>query len=157
MPPHHTGGLKLERSFSWRPLLSNNRRNHKMRPQGKKLARPRTPTAKAKLEGRHIKNPQRYKRNEPTASVLGNPPTWLSETQAEAWREFEAELPWLNHSHRCIVGIASVLRSRLQSGVEVGTKALSLLRLCLSSMGATPAGASKIGWAPEEDPDDLLD
>jgi len=45
----------------------------------------------------------------------------------------------------------------MASGNEVGTKALSLLRLRLSSMGATPADASKISWAPEEEPDDLLD
>ncbi|MCP1742034.1 MULTISPECIES: hypothetical protein [Bradyrhizobium] len=50
-----------------------------------------------------------------------------------------------------------MLRARLQSGAEMGTKSLSLLRLCLSSMGATPADASKISWAAEEDPDDLLD
>ena len=39
----------------------------------------------------------------------------------------------------------------------VGTKALSLLRLCLSSMGATPSDASRVSWAPAEEPDDLLD
>jgi hypothetical protein len=51
---------------------------------------------KAQVEGRHIKNPQRYKHNEPTASALGDPPAWASEAQAKAWRGFEAELPWLN-------------------------------------------------------------
>jgi hypothetical protein len=81
----------------------------------------------------------------------------LSETQVEAWRGFESELPWLNHSHRCIVEIASILRARLESGNEVGTKALSLLRLCLSSMGATPSDASKVSWAEPEEPDDILD
>jgi hypothetical protein len=121
------------------------------------LPRPRAPAAKARVEGPHIKNPQRYKRNSPTADAIGDPPKWLTEPQAVAWREFEAELPWLNRSHRALVGIASVLRARLQSGGEVGTKALSLLRLCLSSIGATPADASKISWVPEEEPDDLLD
>jgi hypothetical protein len=122
-----------------------------------KMARLRTPLARAKLEGRDTKNPQRYRHNEPIAAALGDPPKWLNETQAEAWRGFEAELPWLNRSHRCIVQIASVLTARMASGNEVGTKALSLLRLCLSSMGATPADSSKISWAPEEEPDDLLD
>jgi hypothetical protein len=121
------------------------------------MARLRTPLARAKLEGRDTKNPQRYRHNEPIAAALGDPPKWLNETQAEAWRGFEAELPWLNRSHRCIVQIASVLTARMASGNEVGTKALSLLRLCLSSMGATPADSSKISWAPEEEPDDLLD
>jgi hypothetical protein len=113
--------------------------------------------ARAKLEGRDTKNPQRYKRNEPTAAALGDPPAWLTEPQAHAWREFEADLPWLNRSHRCIVQIACVLTARMRSGNEIGTKALSLLRLCLGSMGATPADASKISWAPEEEPDDILD
>jgi hypothetical protein len=109
------------------------------------------------VEGRHHINPGRYRHNEPSCAALGDPPAWLSEAQADAWDGFAAELPWLNYSHRCIVGIASVLRARLASGNEVGTKALCLLRLCLSSMGATPADASKVSWAPEEEPDDILD
>lgn len=121
------------------------------------MPRQRTPAAKARVEGRHIKNPQRYRSNEPTADAIGDPPKWLTEPQAAAWSEFAGELPWLNRSHRGLVEIASVVRSRLQSGEEVGTKALSLLRLCLSSMGATPGDASKVAWAPEEPEDDLLD
>jgi hypothetical protein len=81
----------------------------------------------------------------------------MNEAQAIAWRDFEAEAPWLNYSQRCLVGIASVMRARLVSGEEVGVQALGLLRLCLGSMGMTPADASKISWAPEEEPDDLLD
>ncbi|PDT67590.1 hypothetical protein CO675_39560 [Bradyrhizobium sp. C9] len=122
------------------------------------MPRPRAPLAKAKLEGRDAKNPQRYRRrNDPTGDAIGAPPSWLTEPQAVAWREFAGELPWLNASHRCIVGIASVLRARLQSGEEVGTKALSLLRLCLASMGASPVDASKVAWESEQDLDDLLD
>jgi hypothetical protein len=121
------------------------------------MARPRTPSTKARVEGRHLINAGRYKRNEPTADAIGDPPKWLTEPQAVAWREFAGELPWLNRSHRGLVEIASIVRARLQSGEEVGTKALSLLRLCLGSMGATPADASKVSWAPEEPEDDLLD
>jgi hypothetical protein len=121
------------------------------------MAKPRTPRAKARVEGRDTINPGRYRRNEPTADALGSAPAWLNEAQAKAWHEFESELPWLNRSHRCLVEIASILRARLASGEEIGTKALSLLRLCLSSMGATPVDASKIAWKPEEEPDDLLD
>jgi len=122
------------------------------------LARPRTPIAKARAEGRHLKNPQRYRRNEPSAAPLGDPPSWLSDAQAAVWHQFAGELPWLNHSHRALVEIASVVRARLQSGEEVGTKAMSLLRLCLSSMGATPVDASKVAWAADdEEHDDLLD
>jgi hypothetical protein len=81
----------------------------------------------------------------------------MNEAQAIAWRDFESEAPWLNYSQRCLVGIASVMRARLVSGEEVGVQALGLLRLCLGSMGMTPADTSKISWAPEEEPDDLLD
>ena len=121
------------------------------------MARPRIPTLKAKLEGRDIKNPKRYKNNAPTAAALGDPPDWMNDSQAIAWHGFEAEIPWLNRSHRCLVEIACIVRARLESGEEIGTKALSMLRLCLSSMGATPADASKISWSPPDEVDDILD
>jgi hypothetical protein len=121
------------------------------------LPKPRIPRSRAIIEGRIDINPGRYNRKEPTAGPLGDPPKWASEAQAKAWGGFQSELPWLNHSHRCLVEIASILRARLESGVEIGTKALSLLRLCLSSMGATPSDASKVSWAEPEEPDDLLD
>ncbi|WP_193760668.1 hypothetical protein [Bradyrhizobium yuanmingense] len=121
------------------------------------MPRPRKPAAKALVEGRHIINAGRYKRNEPTADAIGDPPKWLNEAQAAAWREFAGELPWLNRSHRALLEIACTVRARVQSGAEVGTKALSLLRLCLSSLGATPADASKVSWAAKEPEDDLLD
>jgi hypothetical protein len=123
------------------------------------LPRNRTPAAKALLEGRDIIHPERHRnRNEPTSAPLGRPPKWMNEAQRDAWRTFEAEAPWLNYSHRGLVEIASTVRARLALGEEVGgVQALSLLRLCLSSMGATPVDASKISWAPAEEPDDLLD
>lgn len=122
------------------------------------LPRNRTPKAKALIEGRDIVHPERHRnRNEPTSAPLGKPPKWMNDTQAMAWRTFEAEAPWLNYSHRALVEIACVVRARLSSGEDVGVQAMSLLRLCLSSMGATPADASKVAWAPEEEPDDLLD
>jgi hypothetical protein len=122
------------------------------------LPRNRIPRAKALVEGRDLMHPERHRnRNEPTAAPLGKPPAWMTKAQAAAWRTFEGEAPWLNYSHRGLVEIASVVRARLSSGEEVGVQAMSLLRLCLSSMGATPADASKINWAPAEEPDDLLD
>lgn len=122
------------------------------------MPKPRLPRAKALVEGRDIVHPERHRgRNEPTAAPLGYPPKWMSKMQAAAWRTFEAEAPWLNYSHRGLVEIASVVRARLASGEDVGVQAMSLLRLCLGSMGATPADASKISWASEEEPDDLLD
>jgi hypothetical protein len=119
------------------------------------MSRLQKPLARAQIEGRHIVNAGRYKRNEPTSAALGDPPKWMADAQAIAWHEFEAEQPWLNRSHRALVEIACNVRARLTSGQDVGTKALSLLRLCLSSMGATPADASKVSWASE--PDDIFD
>jgi len=122
------------------------------------MPKPRLPRAKALVEGRHLIHPERHKRrNEPTAAPLGAPPSWMTKAQATAWRTFEAEAPWLNYSHRGLVEIASVVRARLASGEEVGVQAMSLLRLCLGSMGATPVDASKVAWSVEDEPDDLLD
>src|SRR6266481_6846816 len=48
----------------------------------------------------------------------------------EAWQTFSDEVPWLNHSHRALVGIASEIRGRLIAGEEVSVNGLNLLRLC---------------------------
>lgn len=122
------------------------------------MPRPRTPRSRALVEGRDLVHPERHRRrNEPTAAPLGKAPKWLNEMQAIAWRDFEAEAPWLNYSHRCLVGIASVMRARLASGEECGVQALGLLRLCLGSMGATPSDASKVTLPDDDEEDDLLD
>lgn len=81
----------------------------------------------------------------------------MSDVQKKCWAEFEAEAPWLNYSHRALLEIACTVRARFSSGEKVGIQALGLLRLCLSSMGLSPVDASKISWAPAEEPDDILD
>jgi hypothetical protein len=122
------------------------------------LPRPRLPRGRALIEGRDIIHPERHRnRNEPTAAPLGWPPKWMTSAQREAWIAFEAEAPWLNYSHRGLVEIASTVRARLAKGEDVGVQAMGLLRLCIGSMGATPADASKVSWKAEEEPDDLLD
>ena len=51
---------------------------------------------------------------------LGKPPKWMvRKHQLEAWQTFSDEVPWLNHSHRALVGIASEIRRRLIAGEEV--------------------------------------
>ncbi|SDF13448.1 hypothetical protein SAMN05216337_104576 [Bradyrhizobium brasilense] len=47
------------------------------------------------------------------------------------------------------------IMKRVASGEDVGVQAMSLLRLCLGSMGMTPAYATKVSWAPNEELDDL--
>lgn len=128
------------------------------------MAKPRNPLGKAKVEGRDKKDPQRFKnRAEPAANgPLGVPPVWLkdsADTKAKsAWKLFAKELPWLNESHRTLVGMASTIQGRIMAGQEVGVQAMNLLRQMLGQMGATPADASKV-TAPDdgEEKDDLLD
>ncbi|MFI3902588.1 hypothetical protein [Ochrobactrum sp. S1502_03] len=128
------------------------------------MARPRTPRAKAAVEASDKKNPQRFK-NRTDAKAdgpLGNPPAWLKDTPElkakAAWKLFEKELPWLNQSHRTLVGMASNIQGRIMAGQEVGVQAMNLLRQMLGQMGATPADASKVATADDGDEkDDLLD
>jgi len=128
------------------------------------MARPRTPRAKAAVEASDKKNPQRFK-NRTDAKAdgpLGNPPAWLKDTPElkakAAWKLFEKELPWLNQSHRTLVGMAANIQGRIMAGQEVGVQAMNLLRQMLGQMGATPADASKVATADDGDEkDDLLD
>ncbi|WP_342060528.1 hypothetical protein [Brucella cytisi] len=128
------------------------------------MAKPRNPLSKAKTEGRDKINAGRYKkRKEPAANgPLGDPPVWLKDgadiKAKSAWKLLAKELPWLNESHRTLVGMASTIQGRIMAGQEVGVQAMNLLRQMLGQMGATPADASKVATPDEcEEKDDLLD
>lgn len=127
------------------------------------MARPRTPRAKAALEARDKKNPQRFKNRKEPKSVgeLGDPPSWLVDTETNksksAWLLFKREIPWLTESHRMLVGLAANIQGRVMANQDVGVQALNLLRQCLGSMGATPSDASKVTLPEDEDEDDILD
>ncbi|KAB0570594.1 hypothetical protein [Brucella pituitosa] len=128
------------------------------------MAKPRNPLGKAKIEGRDKKDPQRFKNRTDVKAdgPLGNPPAWLKDTPElkakAAWKLFEKELPWLNQSHRTLVGMAANIQGRIMAGQEVGVQAMNLLRQMLGQMGATPADASKVATADDGDEkDDLLD
>lgn len=123
------------------------------------MPRPRTPLARAHIEGRDLQHPGRFRgRNEPKGlGPVGEPPSWMNESAQRAWREIASEVPWLNSSHRGLLEIASTVRGRLIGGQEVGVNALNLLRQCMGSMGATPADASKIPLPPDDEADDELD
>lgn len=128
------------------------------------MARPRTPKAKAQLEGRDTINAGRFKnRVEPKVNEgIGEPPDWLVDTDASmartAWAEITADIPWLNASHRILVATAANIYGRMMAGQDVGVQAMNLLRQCLGQMGATPADASKVTIPDggEEDPDEAL-
>jgi hypothetical protein len=124
------------------------------------VAKPRIPRAKAAIEARDKKNPQRFKnRKEPTsAGELGDPPEWMGGEQRATWKIFQREIPWLTASHRGLVEIATIIRARLTLGEECGVQSLNLLRQCLGQMGATPSDASKVSLPDDdEDNDDILD
>jgi hypothetical protein len=121
------------------------------------MARPRVPMTKAIATGRVKHDPKRFanRREPPTTEPLGPAPAWLKKPAADAWEAFDDELPWLNRSHRCIVGIASVARAELAAGCA-DTRMLNLLRQTLGQLGATPADSSKITIPTDEiaDPSD---
>ncbi|MDA9487946.1 hypothetical protein [Bradyrhizobium sp. CCBAU 11361] len=121
------------------------------------MARPRVPLIKAETTGRVLRNPQRFKNRKepPSYGPLGEPPAWMKKaTDREAWNTIAAELPWLNKSHRSLVGIAATIQGRLIAGEEVGVKGMNLLRMILGQMGATPCDASKVRMPDETNEDD---
>jgi hypothetical protein len=87
------------------------------------MPRPRVPTRKAIATGRVLHDPKRFQdRNEPAFNApLGEAPKWFkTQEQVDAWKSFRDELPWLNKSHRALVGIACEIRGRLNAGEDVG-------------------------------------
>lgn len=126
------------------------------------MPRPRVPKAKLKATGQDIgTNAANYKdrKEPPVKGPLGKAPRWMKRAgELEAWNTLSDELPWLNHSHRSLVAIASGILGRMIAGEEVGVQALNLFRQCLGSMGATPSDASKVmvpdGDEESKDPSD---
>lgn len=121
------------------------------------MPRARTPLAKAKATGQDIgTHKDRFEnRSEPVVKdPLGKPPKWMKKaSQLEAWETLAGELPWLNKSHRSIVGIAAEILGRQIAGEDVGVQALNLLRQCLGQLGATPSDASKVKMPDGESKD----
>ena len=116
------------------------------------MPRPRTPAAVAEMTGALVKNPQR-RRSSPKAAAIGKPPKRLTPIEADAWNEIVDEMPWLAKSDRKILEVAAKLTARMMTDPEMGVNALAQLRMCLSSMGGTPADRTKVS-APDEEDDD---
>lgn len=122
------------------------------------MPRPRIPLEKAVLTGYTTRHPERFRKthNQPKSGNLGpigSPHDWLTDNAKEAWDEMADTMPWLNSSHRAIVGITAYLCGRFREDL-LGVSGMNLLRLCLQSLGATPADFSKVGWSPPADDDD---
>lgn len=122
------------------------------------MGRPRLPQSKAEVSGAVLKDAGRFKdRKAPKGTrPLGEPYKNMTEPQREAWAEFQAELPWLNSSHRAILQIASVLRARLNTDPDMGVNAITTYSAVLSKLAATPVDETKVSVpdGEEEDPAD---
>jgi hypothetical protein len=116
------------------------------------MANPRTPLSKAKATGRTMRDPARFKQRKepPKQRPLGKPSRMLNERQVEAWEAFREELPWLMESDRRLVEVASKLTADMWDSTEINIRGMTLLRQCLSLMGATPADRTKV-YAPQDD------
>lgn len=117
------------------------------------MPRQRKPRELADVTGYSTVHPERFRPKPNALSVdqpLGDPYDWLTPEAQEAWLEFRDNLPWLNRSHGCIVALTAYLAARLRLGTLPDSGA-NLLRLCLGSLGATPADFAKVGWVPPAD------
>jgi len=121
------------------------------------MAKPRTPTKKAKVSGATLKDPARFKdRKEPAnPSPIGTPYKGMTAAQVKVWKECAENMPWLNASHRLLLRQVSVLAARMETESEVGVSAMHALSAMLSKLGATPTDESKVDHPDgNEDPDD---
>lgn len=113
------------------------------------MPRPRKPRALADITGYSAQHPERF-REKPRATVttepVGDPYDWLTSEAQDAWRELAGNLPWLNYSNRSILGLTAHLAGRMRLGT-LPDSGMNLLRLCLGSLGATPADFAKVGWS----------
>ncbi|MGG6893816.1 hypothetical protein [Rhizobium sp. BR 315] len=104
------------------------------------MPRPKKPLALAKLDGSALKNPQRYRGNEPAGTEsLGDPPSYLPEAARKAWRIYQVEIPWLRMADSANLEIASLIRADILAGEQVGIQRLQLLRQLNNTFGKPPA------------------
>jgi hypothetical protein len=117
------------------------------------MPRNRTPNSVAKITGDTLKHPERHKgRSDPPTSPIGAAPKRLDDKQRAAWGVFVADMPWLVSSDRSVVELASRLIVMIgEPDCPIGV--FAQLRLCLSSMGGTPADRSRVQWGDDSEPD----
>ena len=125
------------------------------------MPNPHTPLAKAKLTGANAKNPQRFRgRSEPKTSKqpVGNPPAYFDKTAKAIWKEFVADLGWLEREDRkalegACVAIAQMRAMYVEGGVTASM--LAAVNTAVGKLGASPTDRSKVFQAGEdEDGDD---
>ena len=115
------------------------------------MSRPRLPSQVAKALGADAKNPQRFQgRSVPKVAKLGSAPRAFTKEQRAAWEAFADEMPWLAKSDRVVVEVASRLRAAMETDPLFPMAGYAQLRMCISSMGGTPADRTKVS-APDDD------
>ena len=96
----------------------------------------------------------RLDRSDPPTNDLGPPPDDLSPAAVAVWMDLIDEMPWLCGGDKWIVGLAARL-SALTQAPDCPIGIYAQLRLCLASMGGTPADRSKVQWDDEESYDPM--
>jgi hypothetical protein len=120
------------------------------------MPHPRTPLAKAEVSGAKALNPARFanRKTPKKTRPLGEPYAAMTEAERGFWREYQAELPWLNSGHRQLVRMASRLSARLDADPDFGVSAMQTLSSILSKLGATPVDETKVTHGDDEEDDD---
>lgn len=125
------------------------------------MPNPQTPLAKAKLTGADAKNPQRFRgRSEPKTSnePVGNPPGYFDKEAKAVWKEFVANLGWLEREDRAAlegacVAVAQVRRMYADGGVTASM--LAAMNTAIGKLGASPTDKGKVFQGQDgDDPDD---
>jgi hypothetical protein len=118
------------------------------------MPRPRTPLSKAEVAGAAIIHPERFKERKGPKRTrpVGEPYATMTETQREAWAEFQRELPWLTSAHRPLLRLACIWTARMEDA-EFGVSATQALSSILSKLGATPVDETKVTHPDNEDED----
>lgn len=118
------------------------------------MARPRIPTAKAKLTGAAAHNPQRFRdRSEPDQKPLGSAPAYLSAGAKKAWKEFAKEWPWVGYSDRKALGVICQLWELIERG-DASVNEFKEFRLQCSAFGGNPTTRTKVYQPKAEEDDD---
>lgn len=118
------------------------------------MGRPRTPTAKLKLNGAFAKNPNRTRQDPETKGPIGDPPPSMDVKLHATWFELADQAPVnvLRSRDRTVLELAVRVLYAIRNSEKLEAAMVSQLNKCLSSMGMTPTDASRV-YAPNEKPD----
>lgn len=117
------------------------------------MPRPRLTPEQARVMGADKRSPGRFKdRADPSTEPLGSPPQGLSAPVKEAWLELASDIPWLCRSDRHLLKLTAELAVATRRP-DAPIAAYAQLRLCLSSLAATPTDRSKVSIPDDENED----